>query len=195
MSLVYGQPLGSVRNRVVLESRSSRSKHPKRIDAECRTQWKFDQSKNGRNDCQDSAPGSPRQQAVSRHQGQRRRAYCRNNYQWPQTPHPHRVERPMPTAAKHPSIVAEVMGCKGAEKKGADQAAEHAKPTEDAPQNPQRLQMPMHPRHIHGHRRLRIPRIHWLRWSYLRSAFGTEMNSLRDWSSTCLTDHLTPPNT
>src|ERR1700730_2407114 len=99
----------------------------------------------------------------------------------------------MEASPKHPCIIAKVMRCKGPEEDHADQAGDDAIHPQHAPQDAQSLQVSLYPRQIHRHGRLRIHRLG--RNDYWSAAVRTKMNTFRDCSSTCPTDHLTPPKT
>src|ERR1700736_5489571 len=96
----------------------------------------------------------------------------------------------MEASTEHPCIIAEIVCCKCPQEDHADQAGDHAVYPQHTPQDAQGLQVSLHSRQVHRHGRLRI---HRLSHNDLSPAFRTKMNTFRDWSSTCLTDHLTPP--
>jgi hypothetical protein len=74
----------------------------------------------------------------------------------------------------------------------ADQSGDHSVHPQHAPQNAQGPEVSLHSWEVHRHEWLCV---HRLSHNDLRPAFRTKMNTFRHWSSTCLTDHLTLPNT
>src|SRR5437879_3242385 len=107
----------------------------------------------------------------------------------------------MEASAEHPPLIAEIVRCKRPQEDHAHQAPDHTVHPKYAPQNAQRLQVSLHPREVHRHARLRIRRLRIRRLRHtdwcpdLCPALRTKMDTFRDWSSTRLTNHLTPPNT
>src|SRR5690348_4485001 len=100
----------------------------------------------------------------------------------------------MEASAEHPPI--EIVRRHGSKKDHTHQAGDHAVHPQHAPKDAQRLQVSLHPREVHRHARLRIHRRRHTDWRPdLCPALRTKMDTLRDWSSTRLTNHLTPPNT
>ena len=85
-------------------------------------------------------------------------------------------------------------GC-NAEEEHSKQSAGYPVHAKHTPQDAQRLQMPRNSRdrYIKGHRRLLIRLIPGRRSDHLRAASRAKMNTFRDYCTTCLTDHLTPP--
>src|SRR5258708_6177930 len=102
----------------------------------------------------------------------------------------------MEASTEHPPVIAEIVRCKRPQEDHPHQAGEQPVHPQYTPQNAKRLQVSMHPRQVDRHARLRIRQ-----WRHnalcpdLCPALRTKMNPFRDWSSTSLTDHLTPPNT
>src|SRR5207248_10228770 len=102
----------------------------------------------------------------------------------------------MEAPAEHPPLIAEIVCCKRPQEDHAQHTGEHPVHPPYAPQNAHRLQVSMHPRQVHRHARLRRWRLrHTDLCADLCPAVRTKMNTCCDWSSTCLTDHLTPPKT
>ena len=98
----------------------------------------------------------------------------------------HRAKRPLATESSHGRY---------AKEEHSKQPADYPIRAKHTPQNAQRLQMPRNPGnwYIERHRRLLIRLIPGRRSDHLRAASRAKMNTFRDYCTTCLTDHLTPP--